>query len=206
MSYLLPSLPYDYDALEPYFDKETMIIHHSKHHQTYVNNSNSVLEIYPELAKYNIEELIRNLDVVPFDQRIFMRNNIGGHANHSFFWKSLKIGTTLSGDLKAAIERDFGSVEKMKIEFEKTASTFFGSGWVWLVLQGDKLVVVATVNQNSPLMDQAINSISVVPIIVLDVWEHAYYLKYQNKRFEYIKAFWNVVNWDEAALRFAAKK
>lgn len=206
MSYLLPSLPYAYDALEPHFDKKTMEIHHSKHHQAYVNNANTVLEAYPELDKYRVEELIEHLDKVPADKRTFMRNNAGGHANHSFFWKNLKTGTTLSGNLKAAIERDFGSVEQFKEEFEKTAATRFGSGWAWLVLQGDKLVVVSTANQDSPLMGEAATGTSGFPIIVLDVWEHAYYLKYQNKRPDYIRAFWNVVNWDEAAARFAAKK
>lgn len=206
MSYSLPSLPYAYDALEPHFDKQTMEIHHTKHHQTYVNNANTVLEAYPELAKYSVEELIQDLDKVPADKRTFMRNNAGGHANHSFFWKSLKTGTTLGGDLKAAIERDFGSVEKFQEEFEKAAATRFGSGWAWLVLKDGKLAVVSTANQDSPLMGEAVAGASGFPIIGLDVWEHAYYLKYQNKRPDYIKAFWNVVNWDEAAARFAAKK
>ena len=201
MSYSLPSLPYAYDALEPHFDKQTMEIHHTKHHQTYVNNANTVLEAYPELAKYSVEELIQDLDKVPADKRTFMRNNAGGHANHSFFWKNLKTGTTLGGDLKAAIERDFGSVEKFQEEFEKAAATRFGSGWAWLVLKDGKLAVVSTANQG-----EAVAGASGFPIIGLDVWEHAYYLKYQNKRPDYIKAFWNVVNWDEAAARFAAKK
>ncbi|HGC5851265.1 superoxide dismutase [Mn] [Serratia ureilytica] len=206
MSYSLPSLPYAYDALEPHFDKQTMEIHHTKHHQTYVNNANTVLEAYPELAKYSVEELIQDLDKVPADKRTFMRNNAGGHANHSFFWKNLKTGTTLGGDLKAAIERDFGSVEKFQEEFEKAAATRFGSGWAWLVLKDGKLAVVSTANQDSPLMGEAVAGASGFPIIGLDVWEHAYYLKYQNKRPDYIKAFWNVVNWDEAAAHFAAKK
>ncbi|QUY46952.1 superoxide dismutase [Mn] [Serratia plymuthica] len=206
MSYSLPSLPYAYDALEPHFDKQTMEIHHTKHHQTYVNNANTVLEAYPELASLSVEALIQDLDKVPADKRTFMRNNAGGHANHSLFWKGLKIGTTLGGDLKAAIERDFGSVEKFQEEFEKAAATRFGSGWAWLVLKGDKLAVVSTANQDSPLMGEAVAGVSGFPIIGLDVWEHAYYLKYQNKRPDYIKAFWNVVNWDEAAARFAAKK
>ena len=169
MSYTLPSLPYAYDALEPHFDKQTMEIHHTKHHQAYVNNAN-------------------------------------GHANHSLFWKGLKTGTTLQGDLKAAIERDFGSVDNFKAEFEKAAATRFGSGWAWLVLNGDKLAVVSTANQDSPLMGEAISGASGFPIVGLDVWEHAYYLKFQNRRPDYIKEFWNVVNWDEAAARFAAKK
>lgn len=206
MSYSLLALPYSYDALEPYFDKTTLEIHHSQHHQAYVNNANAVLESYPELAKYRVEELIKNLDRVPDDQRIFMRNNAGGHANHSFFWNNLKIGTTLSGNLKNAIERDFSSVGKFKEEFEKTAAAHFGSGWIWLVLQNDKLIVLSTSNQDNPLMGEAITGTSGLPIIALDVWEHAYYLKYKNKRTDYIKAFWNVVNWDEASAHFALKK
>ncbi|ERK07636.1 Manganese superoxide dismutase [Serratia fonticola AU-P3(3)] len=206
MSYSLPSLPYAYDALEPHFDKQTMEIHHTKHHQTYVNNANTVLEAYPELASLSVEELIQDLDKVPADKRTFMRNNAGGHANHSLFWKGLKTGTTLGGDLKAAIERDFGSVEKFQEEFEKAAATRFGSGWAWLVLKGDKLAVVSTANQDSPLMGEAVSGASGLPIVGLDVWEHAYYLKFQNRRPDYIKAFWNVVNWDEAAKRFAEAK
>ncbi|WP_411751275.1 superoxide dismutase [Mn] [Serratia sp. (in: enterobacteria)] len=206
MSYSLPSLPYAYDALEPHFDKQTMEIHHTKHHQTYVNNANTVLEAYPELASLSVEELIQDLDKVPADKRTFMRNNAGGHANHSLFWKGLKTGTTLGGDLKAAIERDFGSVEKFQEEFEKAAATRFGSGWAWLVLKGDKLAVVSTANQDSPLMGEAVSGASGFPIVGLDVWEHAYYLKFQNRRPDYIKAFWNVVNWDEAAKRFAEAK
>lgn len=206
MSYSLPSLPYAYDALEPHFDKQTMEIHHTKHHQTYVNNANTVLEAYPELASLSVEELIQDLDKVPADKRTFMRNNAGGHANHSLFWKGLKTGTTLGGDLKAAIERDFSSVEKFQEEFEKAAATRFGSGWAWLVLKGDKLTVVSTANQDSPLMGEAVSGASGLPIVGLDVWEHAYYLKFQNRRPDYIKAFWNVVNWDEAAKRFAEAK
>lgn len=133
-----------------------------------------------------------------------LRNNAGGHANHSFFWKGLKTGTSLGGDLKAAIEKDFGSVDAFKAEFEKAATTRFGSGWAWLVKKGDKLAVVSTANQDSPLMGEAISGASGTPIIGLDVWEHAYYLKYQNKRPDYIKAFWDVVNWDVAAENFKA--
>lgn len=205
MSYSLPSLPYAYDALEPHFDKETMEIHHTKHHQTYVNNANAALEGTP-FADLPVEELITQLDQVPADKKVFLRNNAGGHANHSFFWKGLKTGTTLQGELKAAIEKDFGSVEKFQEEFEKAAATRFGSGWAWLVKKGDKLAVVSTANQDSPLMGEAISGASGHPIVGLDVWEHAYYLKYQNKRPDYIKAFWNVVNWDEAAARFANAK
>ena len=205
MSYSLPSLPYAYDALEPHFDKETMEIHHTKHHQTYVNNANAALEGTP-FADLPVEELITQLDKVPADKKVVLRNNAGGHANHSFFWKGLKTGTTLQGELKAAIEKDFGSVEKFQEEFEKAAATRFGSGWAWLVKKGDKLAVVSTANQDNPLMGEAISGASGYPIVGLDVWEHAYYLKYQNKRPDYIKAFWNVVNWDEAATRFASAK
>jgi len=205
MSYSLPSLPYAYDALEPHFDKQTMEIHHTKHHQTYVNNANAALE-GTEFADLPVDELIAKLDQVPAEKKTVLRNNAGGHYNHSLFWKGLKTGTTLQGELKAAIEKDFGSVEKFQEEFEKAAATRFGSGWAWLVKKGDKLAVVSTANQDSPLMGEAISGASGYPILGLDVWEHAYYLKYQNKRPDYIKAFWNVVNWDEAAARFANAK
>ena len=206
MSYVLPALPYAYDALEPHFDKMTMEIHHTKHHQTYVNNTNTALEAFPEMANLDIDDLIAQLDKFPADKRTFIRNNAGGHSNHSMFWKGLKTGTTLQGDLKAAVERDFGSVEAFQAEFEKAAATRFGSGWAWLVLKDGKLAVVSTANQDSPLMGEAISGTSGYPIIGLDVWEHAYYLKFQNRRPDYIKAFWSVVNWDEAAARFASAK
>ncbi|MGK2888740.1 MAG: superoxide dismutase [Mn] [Candidatus Malihini olakiniferum] len=207
MSYSLPSLPYAYDALEPHFDKQTMEIHHSKHHQAYVNNANAALESLPEFASLSAEKLIAKLDKVPAEKTAALHNNVGGHANHSLFWKCLKLGTTLGGDLKAAIERDFGSVDAFKEKFEQAAATRFGSGWAWLVLKEDgKLAVVSTANQDSPLMGEAISGASGYPIVALDVWEHAYYLKYQNRRPDYTKAFWNVVNWDEAAARFAAAK
>lgn len=207
MSYSLPSLPYAYDALEPHFDKQTMEIHHSKHHQAYVNNANAALESLPEFANLPVEALIAKLDQLPTEKKGPLRNNAGGHANHSFFWKGLKLGTSLTGELKAAIERDFGSVDAFKEKFEQAAATRFGSGWAWLVLKADgKLAVVSTANQDSPLMGEAISGASGVPIIGLDVWEHAYYLKYQNRRPDYIKAFWNVVDWDEAAQRLAEAK
>ncbi|WP_387691686.1 superoxide dismutase [Mn] [Photorhabdus sp. RM71S] len=206
MSYSLPSLPYSYEALEPHFDKQTMEIHHTKHHQTYVNNTNSALEAFPELAGLDIDDLIQQLDKIPADKRTFVRNNAGGHANHSLFWKGLKLGTTLQGPLKEAIERDFGSIDSFKEKFEQAAATRFGSGWAWLVLKDDgKLAVVSTANQDNPLMGEAISGASGYPIIGLDVWEHAYYLQYQNRRPDYIKAFWSVVNWDEAAIRYQEK-
>ncbi|AKG16968.1 superoxide dismutase [Moraxella bovoculi] len=203
MAFVLPELGYAYDALEPHFDKETMEIHHSKHHQAYVNNANAALE-GTEWADKSAEEVIANLDRIPADKQTAVRNNAGGHANHSLFWTILKTGTELSGSLKEAIERDFGSVDAFKEEFEKAAQTRFGSGWAWLVKQGDKLAVVSTANQDSPLMGKSVAGCEGQPIIGLDVWEHAYYLKYQNKRPDYIKAFWNVVNWDEAQKRFEA--
>lgn len=202
MSYTLPELGYSYDALEPHFDKETMEIHHSRHHQAYVNNANAALANLPEWADKSAEELIANLDKISEASRTALRNNAGGHANHSLFWTVLKTGTTLGGTLKDAIVRDFGSVEAFQEQFEKAAATRFGSGWAWLVKQGDKLAVVSTANQDSPLMGVAVAGCEGTPIIGLDVWEHAYYLKYQNKRPDYIKAFWNVVNWDEAQRRF----
>lgn len=202
MAYQLPALPYAYDALEPHFDTQTMEIHHSKHHQAYVNNANAVLANLPEWEKLSAEELIARLVELPENVRTTLRNNAGGHANHSLFWQILKTGTTLQGKLKAAIERDFGSVEAFQAEFEKAAATRFGSGWAWLVYEDGKLKVVSTANQDSPLMGQAVSGASGYPIIGLDVWEHAYYLKFQNRRPDYIKAFWQVVNWDEAARRF----
>ncbi|WP_153717505.1 superoxide dismutase [Mn] [Eikenella corrodens] len=202
MAYQLPALPYAYDALEPHFDTQTMEIHHSKHHQAYVNNANAVLANLPEWEKLSAEELIARLAELPENVRTPLRNNAGGHANHSLFWQILKTGTTLQGKLKAAIERDFGSVEAFQAEFEKAAATRFGSGWAWLVYEDGKLKVVSTANQDSPLMGQAVSGASGYPIIGLDVWEHAYYLKFQNRRPDYIKAFWQVVNWDEAGHRF----
>ncbi|EEU7555371.1 superoxide dismutase [Mn], partial [Salmonella enterica] len=188
------------------FDERTMEIHHTKHHQTYVNNTNTALEKLPELAGLEIDELVKNLHKVPADQRTFVRNNAGGHSNHTFFWKGLKLGTQLHGSLKDAIERDFGSVDAFKELFEKAAASRFGSGWAWLVLKDDgKLAVVSTANQDSPLMGEELAGASGYPIIGLDVWEHAYYLKYQNRRPDYIKAFWSVVNWDEAQKRYQSK-
>lgn len=201
MSFTLPELGYSYDALEPHFDKETMEIHHSRHHQAYVNNANAALE-GSEWADKSAEEVIANLDKIPADKQTAVRNNAGGHANHSLFWTVLKTGTELKGSLKDAIVRDFGSVEAFQEQFEKAAATRFGSGWAWLVKQGDKLAVVSTANQDSPLMGKDVAGCEGTPIIGLDVWEHAYYLKYQNKRPDYIKAFWNAVNWDKAQENF----
>ncbi|WMY95736.1 MAG: Fe-Mn family superoxide dismutase [Arsenophonus sp.] len=203
MSYILPELPYKYSALEPYFDENTMRIHHKKHHQTYINNTNDVLKNFPELAKLDIDDLVQNLNKISINKRIFLRNNAGGHANHSMFWKGLKLGTILQGKLRHAIERDFGSIQNFQDSFEKSALSLFGSGWAWLILRLDsKLEVISTANQDNPLMDDPVSGIFGFPILGLDVWEHAYYLKYQNRRAEYIKAFWSVINWDEAEKRF----
>ncbi|MGP4123640.1 MAG: superoxide dismutase [Mn] [Sodalis sp. (in: enterobacteria)] len=202
MSFMLPSLSYGYNALEPYFDKETMEIHHTKHHQTYVNNANRALESLPEFANLSVYDLLQKLDQFQEEKKTVLRNNAGGHANHSLFWKGLKQGTSLQCELKSAIDRDFGSVDAFKEAFEKAAETRFGSGWAWLVKKDGKLAVVSTANQDNPLMGEAISGTSGYPILGLDVWEHAYYLKYQNRRPDYIKSFWNVVNWDEAAASF----
>lgn len=207
MSYLLPPLRYPYEALEPDFDKQTMEIHHTRHHKAYVDNANAALEGLTELAKLTVEVLITQLDKIPVEKRAVLRNNAGGHANHSLFWKGLKRGTVLQGKLKTAIEHDFGSVEKFKEEFENAAKSRFGSGWAWLVLKDNgKLAVVSTANQDNPLMGEAVCGASGYPIVGLDVWEHAYYLQYQNRRPDYIKAFWNVVDWDEATKRFSEVK
>lgn len=193
MAYTLPDLPYGYDALEPSIDTETMHLHHDKHHNTYVTNLNAAIEKHPELGEQSIEELVSNLNDVPEDIKTAVRNNGGGHANHSFFWKILapNAGGEPTGEIKTAIDEAFGSFEKMKEEFKTAATGRFGSGWAWLVLNDGKLEITSTANQDSPLTEGK------TPIIGLDVWEHAYYLNYQNKRPDYIAAFWNVVNWDK---------
>ena len=200
----LPPLPYALDALEPHIDARTMEIHHTKHHQAYINNANAALEGLDALQAHSVESLIQNLDAVPADKKAVLRNNAGGHANHSLFWTVLGTGTTLGGELEAAIVRDFGSVEDFKAKFAQAATTRFGSGWAWLVAKGGKLEVVSTANQDSPLMGEAVAGVSGTPLLGLDVWEHAYYLNYQNRRPDYIGAFWNVVNWNEVSRRFAA--
>lgn len=202
MAYTLPDLPYGYDALEPYIDVETMHLHHDKHHNTYVTNLNAAIEKYPELGEQSIEELMKNLNEVPEDIRTAVRNNGGGHANHSFFWKIMapNAGGEPKGAIKDAIDQAFGSFEKMKEEFKTAATGRFGSGWAWLVLNNGKLEITSTANQDSPLTDGK------TPIIGLDVWEHAYYLKYKNVRPDYIAAFWDVVNWDQANENLANAK
>ncbi|MGM9972600.1 MAG: superoxide dismutase [Clostridiaceae bacterium] len=194
MTHVLPDLKYDYNALEPYIDGLTMTIHHSKHHQTYVNNLNTALEKYPEHASKDVVELLTNLDALPEDIRLAVVNNGGGHYNHSLFWNMLapNAGGTPTGQVAEAINNKFGSFDKFKEVFEKAAATRFGSGWAWLVVTPNKEVdVMSTPNQNNPISE------GLIPILGLDVWEHAYYLKYQNKRPEYISNFWNVVNWSE---------
>ncbi|MDT2603090.1 superoxide dismutase [Enterococcus dongliensis] len=202
MAYTLPDLPYEYDALEPYVDVETMHLHHDKHHNTYVTNLNAAIEKHPELAEQTIEELVTHLNDVPEDIRTAVRNNGGGHANHSFFWKIMapNAGGEPTGEIKTAIEETFGSFEKMKEEFKTAATGRFGSGWAWLVWNNGKLEITSTANQDSPLTDGK------TPIIGLDVWEHAYYLKYKNVRPDYIAAFWDVVNWEQANQNLAAAK
>ncbi len=201
MAYELPQLPYAYDALEPHIDKETMNIHHTKHHNTYITNVNAALE-GSELLNQSVEELISNLDAVPENVRTAVRNNAGGHANHSLFWTILSPngGGEPTGELADAINSKFGSFAAFKEEFAKAAATRFGSGWAWLAVNNGELEVTSTPNQDSPLMEGK------TPILGVDVWEHAYYLNYQNRRPDYVAAFFNVVNWDEVASRYSAAK
>lgn len=193
MTYILPDLPYAYDALEPYIDVETMHLHHDKHHNTYVTNLNAAVDKCPELKDKTVEELVSNLDSIPEDIRVAVRNNGGGHVNHSFFWQLLapNAGGEPTGTIKEAIDTTFGSFEKLKETFKAAATSRFGSGWAWLVVNNGKLEVISTANQDSPLMEGKI------PVLGLDVWEHAYYLKYKNVRPDYIDAFWNLVNWEK---------
>ncbi|KAG2500566.1 hypothetical protein HYH03_001336 [Edaphochlamys debaryana] len=212
MAFSLPSLPYDYAALEPHVDATTMNIHHTKHHQTYVNNLNAALDKFPELKSVGIVDLNKavNTDKIPADIKTVVRNNGGGHYNHSFFWKIMTNPSNTNGpmgDLKAAIEADFGSVDEMKTKFNAAAAGRFGSGWAWLgVDEAGKLHIESTPNQDNPLMSHLPDTKPLFPVLGLDVWEHAYYLKYQNRRPEYIAAFWNVVNWEQAAENFKAGK
>lgn len=198
----LPNLPYAYDALEPHFDKETMNIHHTKHHNTYITNLNAALEGHAELADKSVEELVANLNEVPEAIRTAVRNNGGGHANHTFFWTILSPngGGQPVGELATAIEAKFGSFDAFKEEFAKAGATRFGSGWAWLVVNNGELEVTSTPNQDSPLTEGK------TPVIGLDVWEHAYYLNYQNRRPDYIGAFWNVVDWNAAEKRYQDRK
>ena len=201
MAYTLPALPYAYDALEPHIDAKTMEIHHTKHHQAYITKVNDAIA-GTDLEGKSIEDLMRGINQVPDNIRTTVRNNGGGHANHSLFWTIMKPGGggNPSGDLAKAIDDELGGFEKFKNDFSNAAATRFGSGWAWLCVDNGKLTVSSTANQDSPLMEGQ------TPILGLDVWEHAYYLNYQNKRPDYVAAFWNVVNWDEVASRYAAAK
>jgi len=204
MAHTLPELGYTHDALEPNIDKATMEIHHGKHHNAYVTNLNAALEAHPDLAGLSLVELQSKIADIPP-----LRNNGGGHFNHSLFWKVIAPGgaSAPSGDLAAAIDAAFGSFDAFKEEFAKAGATRFGSGWAWLAMKDDgSLCIGSTANQDNPLMGEAAGACGCTPILGLDVWEHAYYLNYQNRRPDYIKAFWNVVNWDVVAENFAAAK
>lgn len=192
----LPALPYAYDALAPVIDERTMTIHHSKHHQGYIDKLNAALEDHPQLAEKSVEELLSELDSLPDDVRTAVRNNGGGHANHTLFWEVMRPAEAApgpSGKLAEKLDATFGSFENFQQAFHAAATGQFGSGWAWLVLDGNRLEVLSTANQDSPL------SLGKKPLLGLDVWEHAYYLKYQNRRADYVKAFWKIVNWDQVA-------
>ena len=206
MAYELPKLAYAYDALAPHIDAKTMEIHHSKHHQAYITNANNLLKDHASLAALDVNTLIADLSQVPEAIRGGVRNNAGGHSNHAFFWTVLGPGKggAPKGRLAAAIEAELGGFAKFKEDFAKAGATRFGSGWAWLVVNGGKLAVGSTANQDSPLMGKAVAGIEGQPVIGLDVWEHAYYLNYQNRRPDYIAAFWNVVDWGEVSKRFSA--
>ncbi|KXK14093.1 MAG: superoxide dismutase [Chloroflexi bacterium OLB14] len=201
MAFELPKLAYAYDALEPHIDARTMEIHHTKHHQAYITNLNGAVDKAPELAGKSLEQMLGDLNAVPEGVRNVIRNHGGGTANHNLFWEVMgpNAGGAPEGDLAKAIDASFTSFDNFKTEFATAASTRFGSGWAWLVKKGSGLAVISTANQDSPLMD------GLTPILGLDVWEHAYYLNYQNRRPDYITAFWNVVNWDAVAEKFAGK-
>ena len=203
MAYELPPLPYPFNALEPHIDAKTMEIHHDKHHQAYITNANNALKDYPDLAAKPADELIANLSQVPESIRTVVRNNAGGHSNHSFFWKIMapNAGGTPKGKLADAISETFGSIDAFKEKFQAAGAGRFGSGWAWLAVNKEsKLEVTSTPNQDSPIME------GLKPVIGIDVWEHSYYLLYQNKRPDYLKAWWNVVNWDQAETNFSAAK
>jgi Fe-Mn family superoxide dismutase len=202
MAFVLPALSYAFDALEPHIDARTMEIHHDKHHAGYVKNLNAALDKHPELAQKSLEDLVSNPDSIPEDIRTAVRNNGGGHYNHSIFWTVMAPngGGQPAGELASAINSAFGSFDSFKETFTNAALTRFGSGWAWLGFQNGKLAVLSLPNQDSPLLT------GLKPIMGIDVWEHAYYLNYQNRRGDYINAWWNVVNWDEVARRFQATK
>ena len=203
MAYELPPLPYPFNALEPHIDAKTMENHHDKHHQAYITNANNALKDHPDLAAKPVDELIANLSQVPESIRTVVRNNAGGHSNHSFFWKIMapNAGGAPKGKLAEAITATFGSVDAFKEKFQAAGASRFGSGWAWLVVNKEgKLEITSTPNQDSPIME------GLKPVIGIDVWEHSYYLLYQNKRPDYLKAWWNVVNWDQAEKNFSAGK
>jgi superoxide dismutase, Fe-Mn family len=202
MAYSLPDLPYPYDALEPHIDARTMEIHHSRHHNTYVTNANAALEGHSDLENMDVVELLKNINQVPENIRTALRNNAGGHANHDLFWQIMgpNGGGEPSGELADAINQKFGDFNSFKEQFKAAATGRFGSGWAWLVVDGGQVDLISTPNQDSPHMEGK------TPILGIDVWEHAYYLNYQNRRPDYVDAWWNVVNWDEVAKRYAAAK
>jgi len=205
MAFTLPALPYAYNALEPSIDARTMEIHHTKHHQAYINNVNAAIA-GTEAESKTVEALIADLSLIPAEKRGAVRNNGGGHANHSLFWTVMGPGKggAPTGDLAAAIDGAFGSFQTMKDQFAAAAATRFGSGWAWLFIDGGKLKIGSTANQDSPLMGEAVAGIGGTPILGCDVWEHAYYLNYQNRRPDYVTAFWNVVDWDAVTARMKA--
>jgi Fe-Mn family superoxide dismutase len=200
MTHKLPELQYAHNALEPYIDAQTMEIHHTKHHQTYVDKLNAALEKHGDLQNKSVEDLLQNLDAIPEDIRTAVRNHGGGHFNHSFFWPMLRKETTVGGDVADAINSTFGGFEKFKQQFSNAAALLFGSGWAWLVWHNGELQIMTTANQDTPL------SQGKTPIMGIDVWEHAYYLKYQNRRPDYINAFFEVINWDTVNEYFKAAK
>lgn len=202
MAFTLPNLSYGFDALEPHIDTQTMQIHHGKHHAAYVNNLNKALEGKKDFEAKSIEDVIAHINAVPENIRTAVRNNGGGHYNHSLFWETIgpKAGGQPSGELADAIKSDFGSFDAFKEKFTTAATTRFGSGWAWLTVTNGKLCVCSTPNQDNPLMDVA--ECKGKPILGIDVWEHAYYLKYQNRRPDYIAAFWNVINWNAVSKRY----
>jgi len=205
MAYELPKLPYAYNALEPHIDARTMEIHHTKHHQAYITNLNNAIKGKADLEKKSVEDLIRDLNSVPEDIRTAVRNNGGGHANHSFFWKIMgpNAGGEPKGKLADDIKSTFGGFDQFKEKFADAGVKRFGSGWAWLLKNNSgKLEIVSTANQDSPLMGKAVSGTEGTPILGVDVWEHAYYLNYQNRRPDYIKAWWNVVNWDAVAKNY----
>src|SRR5688572_30438327 len=207
MAHELPPLPYPANALEPHIDARTMEIHHDKHHAAYVTNLNKALESAPESANKSAEELIADLASVPESVRTMVRNNGGGHVNHTFFWKLLAANAGKpTGKLAEAIDSAFGSFDEFKEKFAAAATGRFGSGWAWLVVNGGKLEICSTANQDNPIMGKAVAGCEGKPVLGLDVWEHAYYLNYQNRRPDYIKAWWNVVNWDEVAKNYESAK